>query len=97
MKRTTFEQFDAVNLITTKNVKWLNDHPGRMPDPDGVWSIVCTYPSSGELMLQKESALIRIPASDVRKIANYDVSKVFNKLDSISKKYNQKEDHGQRN
>ena len=91
MKRTTFEQFDVVSLITTKNVKWMIDLPGRVPDPDGSWTIVCTYPASGLLLLQKGTAMIRVPASDVRKLANYNVQRVFDKLDTISKKYRQRE------
>lgn len=90
MKRTTFEQFDVVSLITTKNVKWMMDLPGRVPDPDGPWTIVCTYPQSGLLLIQKGTALCRVPASDIRKLANYDVQGVFENLDKISEKYQQR-------
>lgn len=90
MKRTTFEQFDVVYLTTTKNVQWMIDLPGRIPDPDGPWTIVCTYSSSGRLLIQKDTALCLVPASDIKKVANYNVQEVFQKLDLISKKYQQR-------
>lgn len=87
MKRTTFQQFDSVYILTTKNVEWRCDHPGSSTDPRGIWSIVATVPSSGHLLIQKDSALAKIPASDVRRVANYDVETVFEKLDDVNNKY----------
>lgn len=87
MKRTTFQQFDSVYILTTKNVEWRCDSPGVSTDPSGVWSIVATMPSNGHLLIQKDNALVRIPASDVRRVANYDVETVFEKLEDINKKY----------
>lgn len=87
MKRTTFEQFDIVRITTTRNVKWLMDLPGQVPDPNGLWSIVCTYPKSGEILIQKQTALARIPISDVVKVANYSLDKVFEKLEETSSSY----------
>ena len=86
MKRTTYERFDLVSLVTTKNVKWLIDLPGKMPDPKGAWSIICIFPKSYELLLQKDSALIRAPISDVRKIANYEIGKVFEELENLNER-----------
>jgi hypothetical protein len=80
MKRTTYNRFDLVKLRTTRRVNWLVDQRGQMPTTDGLWSIVCTFPSKGELLCQKGTALIRIPAVDVIKTANYEVDKVISKL-----------------
>ena len=80
MKRSTFEQFDLVKLNTTRRVKWMMDVSGDTPDPSGAWTIVCLYPKNGMLLIQKGSALVRIPASDVTKVANYDIESVFDKL-----------------
>lgn len=88
MKRTSFERFDLVSVSTTRNVKWMVDLPGRVTDPNGLWSIVCTFPKSGQLLLQKGTALIKIPASDVRKTANYEIGQVINKLDNTNEYLN---------
>jgi len=87
MKRTTYEQFDAVRITTTKNVNWLMDLPGQVPDPNGVWHVVCTYPKYGELLVQKNTAMARVPISDVVKVANYSLEKVFDSLSKTSEKY----------
>ena len=87
MKRTTFEQFDLVQITTTRRVKWMIDTPGNTPDPNGIWSIVCSYPSSGLLLIQKGTALARIPASDIKRIANYNIINVFDKIEESGKKY----------
>jgi len=81
MRRTTYEQFDMVALLTTRNVNWMIDLPGHTPDPKGVWSVVCAFPSTGTLLVQKGNALAKVPASDVTKLANYDLKKVFKALE----------------
>ena len=87
MKRATFEQFDVVQITTTKNVTWMSNTPGSNTDPNGKWSVVCTYPKKGNLLIQKESATALIPAADVIKVANYDILQVFDKIEQSSKKY----------
>lgn len=81
--RHTFEQFDIVTIITTLGVRWMVDHPGADPKPDGNWSVVCCFPESGELLLSKDTTTCRIPIANVKKIANYDVVKVFKKIKDI--------------
>lgn len=56
--------------------------PGKYPDPNGSWTIVCTFPESGTLLIQKETALAKIPAADVIKVANYGIENVFKKIDN---------------
>ena len=87
MKRTTFEQFDIVRLTTTKNVVWMSDVPGSVPDPNGLWSVVCVYPQTGFLLLQKESAMVRAPAADVIKSANFEIHKMYDAVENSGKKY----------
>ncbi len=40
-----------------------------------------------QLLIQKETALALIPASDIRKVANYDVEAVFEKNEEINIKF----------
>jgi hypothetical protein len=97
MKRTTFERFDLVSISTTQGVKWMVDLPGKLTKPEGIWSIICTLPKSGRLLLQKGTALILIPASDVRKVANYEVGQIFDKLDDSNTYLNNLEKQDERN
>jgi len=87
MKRTTFQQFDLVRILTTRNVQWRCDTPGTVTDPKGAWSVVATMPSKGCLLIQKENALAEIPASDVKRVANFDVETVFEKIEEINNKH----------
>lgn len=91
-KRSTFQQFDVVQIVTTRNVQWRNDVEGSNTDPNGNWSIVAAYPESGKLLIQKDTAIALIPASDIRKVANYDVEAVFEKNEEINKKFLRKKD-----
>lgn len=90
MKRSTFEQFDIIRITTTRNVKWMTDIPGQIPNPNGIWSIICTYPKTGELLIQKDTALVKIPAIDVIKVANFSMNTVFERLEKSVEKYLQK-------
>lgn len=85
MQRTTFERFDIVSILTTKNVKWMCDLPGKYPEPNGPWVIVCTFPESGSVLIQKDTATAKIPASDIVKVANYGLEYVFKKIEELNK------------
>jgi hypothetical protein len=85
MSRGTFEPFDVVALSTTKNVKWMSDVIGSLPDPKGRWTVICAFPDR-TLLLQKESALIKAPVEDVIKVANYEMMNVFEQLEKINDK-----------
>ncbi len=56
-------QFDNIKLKTTKNIKYVSAPPGTMPDPQGTWSVVGNM--GKELLICKESALCKVPISDV--------------------------------
>ncbi|MCK9281686.1 MAG: hypothetical protein M0P71_13755 [Melioribacteraceae bacterium] len=83
MLRTTYERFDIVSILTTKGIKWMSDLPGKYPDPNGPWTIVCTFPESGSVLIQKNTTLAKIPASDIIKIANYGLDNVFKKIQEL--------------
>lgn len=85
--RKTYERFDLVSIITTRNVKYLNDVFGKMPDPNGVWTVVCTFPKNGDLLIQKERAVVRIPASNIRRIGSYDPQRVFDNLEKLNERF----------
>lgn len=82
MKRTTYERFDVVAILTTKRVTWMTDLPGTIPKVEGYWNIIGCFPKDGTLLISKGTAICRIPASDIIKIANYDLNNVFKKLEN---------------
>jgi hypothetical protein len=89
MPRGTFEPFDIVALSTTKNVKWMSDIVGSLPDPNGKWTVICSFPDR-TLLLQKDTALIKAPVEDVIKIANYEIMNVFEQLEKINERTRQR-------
>ena len=62
-------QFDIVEIKTTKNVKYLSSVKGYVPDPRGLWSVVGFIKT--DVMLCKDSAIIKIPYQDVVLKASY--------------------------
>jgi len=66
-----YKQFDIVQLKTIKNVKYVSSPQNNPTKPQGKWSVVGIV--DGELLLAKDFTIIRIPAIDVIKIANYEI------------------------
>ena len=79
---TKFKIFDQVRIITTRRVNYLSAPPGSNVSPKGIWQVSCAIQS--DLLLIKGNAIIRIPASDVLKIADYDVNVVTSKFGRLS-------------
>lgn len=78
-----YKQFDNVQILTTTNVKYLSAPPGVTVSPKGVWTVVAIV-GSDELMLSKDNAIIRIPAADVLKIADHNLSDINSVLGRLS-------------
>ena len=78
-----YSRFDQVKIITTRNVKYLSSPPDQQVTPDGIWQVAAAV--GNDLLLAKNSCIVRIPATDVLKIAEYDIQSLINKLGSISK------------
>lgn len=88
LKKTKIGRFDQVRIITTRNVTYLSMPPNEEVSPKGIWSVAAVV--DDELLLVKQSAVIRIPATDVLMIADYDIEKITSKLGKLS--YGQKEE-----
>lgn len=76
-------RFDQVRIITTKNVTYLSAPPGTAADPRGIWSVVSIV-NDNELLLAKNSILIRIPATDVLLVVSYSLENINKKLGRLS-------------
>jgi hypothetical protein len=75
------QQFDQVELLTTRRVSYLSDLPGKIPDPHGIWTVIGFV--DGEALLAKKSAMIRIPISDLKKLAGYDPDTIIDMLKDV--------------
>lgn len=74
-------RFDLVMLKTTKHVNYLSASPGTKITPDGVWSVVAVIEQ--DLLIVKDQIVVRIPATDVIKIRDYEkeISNLLEKKD----------------
>ena len=80
--QSRIERFDQVKLRTTKNVEYLSAPSNTKVSPQGVWSVVASV--AGELLLAKNNAIIKIPASDVLVISEYDLEDLNSVLGKLS-------------
>ena len=81
--RTRVARFDQVRILTTKNVTYLSAPLGSKVSPAGLWSVTAII-DGNELLLAKQSALIRIPATDVLIIASYSIEKITKNFGRLS-------------
>jgi hypothetical protein len=76
-----YSRFDQVKIITTKNVKYLSSPPDIIVTPDGLWQVTAIVDE--DLLLVKNNCIIRIPTTDVLKVAEYDINHLISKLGRI--------------
>jgi hypothetical protein len=69
------KRFDFVVLKTIRNVKWVSGPASRPASPKGLWSVVGGVGGTDVLLLAKDNTVIKIPASDVHKVGDYDLNK----------------------
>jgi hypothetical protein len=73
-----FKQFDIVQIITTKGIKYLSGPPGHSTNPHGNWSIVGFVGS--DAVLAKENTLVRVPLKDLRRIGQFNIENLYGKM-----------------
>jgi hypothetical protein len=82
-EKIRFSQFDQVRLLTTKNVKYLSQPTGTTVSPHGIWTIAAAV-EGDELLVTKEGAIIRIPISDVLKVAEHKLDQILSTLGRLT-------------
>jgi hypothetical protein len=82
-------RFDQVRLLTTRNVKYLSVPGPIKAEPDGIWSVAAAV--ADDLLLVKNNVTIRIPATDVLKIAEYSLGEITEQLGRLSRGESRKE------
>lgn len=69
---------DIIQLITTKNIKYLSSPAGKATSPQGNW--IVTGFLNNEVIATKEGTIIKVPISDIKKIASYSINELLNNL-----------------
>ena len=77
-------RFDQVRIKTTKHVNYLSAPDGESLDPKGIWLVAGVV--GNELLLTKNSIVIKIPPTDVIKVLDY--HQVFNNVMSSLGRFN---------
>lgn len=72
------KQFDIVRIKTTKRIRYLSSPSNNIATPHGNWSIVGFV--GQDAIISKEKTLVRVPLSDIEKIASYNIENLFNKI-----------------
>ncbi len=83
MNDNYLKRFDQVKILTTKNVKYLSAPPGSEITPYGIWSIIAAVDK--DVLLAKNSIIIRIPSTDVLKIMSYDLETMTKNFGRLSR------------
>lgn len=76
-------RFDQVRLLSTKNVNYLSAPPDEQVSPDGLWSVCAAV--GDELLLVKNSAVIKAPLTNVLKVVDYDITRLTQTLGRLSR------------
>lgn len=71
-------QYDIVQIITTKGIKYVSGPPGQPSNPNGNWSIVGFI--DGEALIAKDSTLAKVPIKDLRKIGTLDIDHILQEI-----------------
>lgn len=75
-----YNQFDIVQIITTKRVKYLSGPKNYTTNPHGNWSVVGFV--DNEILIAKDQTMVKIPVQDVRKVGSLDKDEFFKKLET---------------
>jgi len=88
-----FAKFDVVMIKTTKNVKYISVDP-KLVSPKGYWTVSNIV--ENDLMITKNSVVIRIPQEDVLKAVdiNQSMSRIHGLLGRLSE-YGQSREVGE--
>jgi hypothetical protein len=82
-KKDRVGRFDQIRILTTKNITYVSAPPGTEITPDGIWSVAAII-GQNDLLCAKNNILVKVPISDVLKIGQYDLQKIFDKLGKLS-------------
>jgi hypothetical protein len=63
------KQFDLVEILSAKNIRFVSGPPGKPAKPQGLWSVVGFIGS--DIVIAKDETVVRAPLSAVSKVASF--------------------------
>tara|TARA_R100001244_G_scaffold25113_2_gene25416 strand:- start:76737 stop:77024 length:288 start_codon:yes stop_codon:yes gene_type:complete len=90
-----FNQFDVVQLSTTKGIRFLSGPQGGATDPHGNWSIIGFVEL--DAIIAKDTTIVRVPVADLKKVASYNLDSFMSKIQNAGYLKDRKNnDHGKK-
>lgn len=74
-----YQLFDVVYILSTKDVEWMSAPRGRPTSPKGYWNIVAIR-NDGKFVLSKEETVIITTMNNIKRVASYDLDRVFEEV-----------------
>lgn len=72
------KQFDVIQIITTKRIRYLSAPAGSASSPQGDWNVIGMINS--DVVAAKNDTMIRVPIQDTRKVGSYNLNAFLEQL-----------------
>lgn len=87
-------QFDVVQLLTTKRIRFLSGPPGAAANPQGNWSVIGFV--EYDAIIAKDTTIVRAPISDLKRVASYNLDSFLSKIQQAGYLNDRKKNNGQK-
>ncbi len=71
-------QFDVIQIITTRRIRYLSAPAGSASSPQGDWNVIGMIGS--DVIAAKNDTMVRIPIQDTRKVGSYNLDAFLEQL-----------------
>lgn len=72
------KQFDIIQIITTKKIRYLSAPPGSATSPHGDWNVIGMVGT--DVIAAKDNTMVRVPMQNVRKVGSYNLNAFLEEL-----------------
>ena len=77
-----FKQLDQVVILKTSSIRWMSAPKGNATTPDGIWTVIGVVDT--DLVISKDTTIIRIPYTDAKVVASYSLEIVKKKIGEMN-------------
>jgi len=82
MVNYTIKQSDCIQIVTTKNIKYLSAPVGHIPTPDKIWCVIGILNNS--VLASSGSTMVLVPLSDVKIVQQYNPGVILRSLERLN-------------
>jgi hypothetical protein len=72
------KQFDVIQIITTRRIRYLSAPSGSASSPQGDWNVIGMI--ENDVIAAKNDTMVRVPLADVRKVGSYNLDAFLEQL-----------------